>query len=119
MQETFVVIAETVELLLELALVLIVSVGALIALSKLALSLGQADRMVRRREAWTSFASWLLLALEFALAADLVGTAISPNWDDVGQLGVIALIRIALGFFLERDIDSFNRMKLGGGADKE
>jgi uncharacterized membrane protein len=29
----------------------------------------------------------LLLGLEFALAADLIGSIVSPTWEDIGQLG--------------------------------
>ncbi|GAA0454250.1 MULTISPECIES: DUF1622 domain-containing protein [Sphingomonas] len=59
-----------------------------------------------RRGIWMGFARWLMLALEFALAADLVDTAIAPSWDQIGQLAAIAAIRTGLGFFLERDIDA-------------
>lgn len=51
---------------------------------------------------------WLLLALEFELAADVLRTAISPTWDDVGKLGAIAAIRTALNYFLEKDIDKYS-----------
>jgi uncharacterized membrane protein len=49
--------------------------------------------------------SWLLLGLEFALAADIVRTAISPTWVELGQLAAIAGIRTVLNYFLERDIE--------------
>jgi len=52
------------------------------------------------------FGSWLLLALEFELAADVVRSAIAPTWDEIGKLGAIAAIRTVLNFFLERDIES-------------
>lgn len=48
---------------------------------------------------------FLLLGLEFTLAADVVRTAIAPSWDDIGKLGAIALIRTFLNYFLERDIE--------------
>jgi len=54
---------------------------------------------------WRSFAVWLALALEFALAADIADTAIAPSWDEIGQLAAIAAIRTGLNFFLERDLD--------------
>jgi uncharacterized membrane protein len=54
------------------------------------------------------FAVWLLLALEFELAADVLRTAISPTWDDVGKLGAIAAIRTALNYFLEKDIEKYS-----------
>jgi uncharacterized membrane protein len=53
------------------------------------------------------FGSWLLLALEFELAADVVRSAIEPTWSDIGKLAAIAGVRTVLNFFLERDIDSF------------
>ncbi|MGD1704636.1 DUF1622 domain-containing protein [Dapis sp. BLCC M229] len=46
----------------------------------------------------------LVLALEFLLAADIVGTAISPSWSDIGKLTAIAGIRTFLNFFLEKEI---------------
>jgi uncharacterized membrane protein len=59
-----------------------------------------------RRAIWLRFATALLLALEFTLAADLIRSAIAPSWDAIGKLGAIAFIRIALNFFLARDIES-------------
>ena len=46
----------------------------------------------------------LVLALEFLLAADIVGTAISPSWSDIGRLAAIAGIRTFLNFFLEKEL---------------
>lgn len=57
-----------------------------------------------RRLAWLNFARWLVLGLEFTLAADILRTAIAPTWNDIGKLGAIALIRTFLNVFLERDL---------------
>ncbi|MEI6885861.1 MAG: DUF1622 domain-containing protein [Bacteroidota bacterium] len=46
----------------------------------------------------------LAIALELLLGADILRTAISPTWSDIGQLAAIAVIRTALNYFLERDI---------------
>jgi uncharacterized membrane protein len=35
---------------------------------------------VAGRTIWLRFATWILLALEFALAADIVRTAVAPTW---------------------------------------
>jgi uncharacterized membrane protein len=59
------------------------------------------------KEVFIRLGSWLLLGLEFALAADIVRTAISPTWTQVGQLAAIAAIRTGLNYFLERDIEHF------------
>jgi uncharacterized membrane protein len=47
----------------------------------------------------------LSLGLEFLIGADILKTAIAPSWDDLGQLGAIVAIRIALNFFLMRELD--------------
>ena len=44
------------------------------------------------------------LGLEFQLAADVVDTAISPEWKHIGQLAAIAAIRTALNYFLGREM---------------
>ena len=46
----------------------------------------------------------LAIALELLLGADILRTAISPTWTEIGQLAAIAVIRTALNYFLERDI---------------
>jgi len=56
------------------------------------------------RAVWTRYAHWLVAALTFQLAADIAETVIAPDWDDVGKLGAIAVIRTFLSYFLERDI---------------
>jgi uncharacterized membrane protein len=57
------------------------------------------------REIWVAYARWLVAALTFQLAADIVGTSITPTWDEIGRLAAIAGIRTFLDFFLGRDID--------------
>jgi len=66
---------------------------------------------IEQRQVWSRFARWLILALEFALAADLLRTVIAPTWADVGQLAAIAAIRTFLSYFLERDIESAAKAK--------
>ena len=51
-----------------------------------------------------TLARFLALALEFQLAADVLGTAVSPTWTAVGRLAAIAVIRTALNYFLSREI---------------
>src|SRR5277367_3796932 len=58
-----------------------------------------------KMQIWMHFATWLLLGLEFELAADVIRTAIAPTWSDIGQLASIAAIRTFLSYFLDRDIE--------------
>ena len=67
---------------------------------------GQATE-IRGRQIWLKFATWILLALEFALAADILRTAVAPTWDDIWKLAVIATIRTMLNYFLAKDIRTF------------
>jgi uncharacterized membrane protein len=64
-----------------------------------------------RKELFVRFGVWLLVGLQFALAADIVRSVIAPTWTDIGQLGAIAAIRTFLNFFLERDIAEFEEGK--------
>jgi uncharacterized membrane protein len=57
------------------------------------------------------FASYLALALEFQLGADILSTAIAPGWDRIGKLGAIAVIRTALNHFLTREIREMKEVK--------
>lgn len=51
------------------------------------------------------FGSWLAMALEFQLAADIVATSASPTGAHLVQLAVVAVIRTLLNVFLARELD--------------
>ncbi|MEH0974824.1 DUF1622 domain-containing protein [Micromonospora sp. CPCC 205546] len=51
-----------------------------------------------------SLGRFLTLGLEFQLAADILRTAVSPTFAQIGQLAAIAAIRTALNYFLGREI---------------
>ncbi|WP_367174433.1 DUF1622 domain-containing protein [uncultured Deinococcus sp.] len=59
---------------------------------------------------------WLAVSLEFLLAADILRTAVAPSWQDIGQLGAIALIRTALNYFLQREIEAQAQSRRGGAT---
>ena len=50
------------------------------------------------------FGGWLVVALEFQLAADIVGTMVSPSSAHLIELGAIALIRTFLNYFLGKEL---------------
>ena len=66
------------------------------------------------RDAYLRYARWLVAGLTFQLAADIIETASAPNWDDIGRLAAIAIIRTFLNYFLERDILEARRLKMEG-----
>jgi len=48
--------------------------------------------------------SYLVLALEFFIAGDIVKTIITPTWQSLGILGTIVIIRTILSYFLTKDL---------------
>jgi uncharacterized membrane protein len=62
-----------------------------------------------RRDIWLRYARWLVAALTFQLAADIIETSISTNWQTTGRVGAIAVIRTFLNYFLERDVEHAQR----------
>ena len=68
-----------------------------------------------RHAVWLEFSHWLVAALTFQLAADIVGTMVVPGWDDIGRVAAIAVIRTFLTFFLDRDIDKLRERNARGG----
>ena len=110
-------ITELLELLIESGAVVIVVIGAAEMIARL-IMLAVTGRVGQggRRTAWLSLARWLVLALELQLAADIIGTAIAPNWQDIGKLAAIGGIRTFLNFFLEKDLGEAGRKSAGEPA---
>jgi uncharacterized membrane protein len=108
MEEIFKRLAASVALTVELAAAVVIAFGALEAIWGTVKTLFLREPNAGKRKAvWLRFGVWLLLGLEFELAADIVRTAIAPAWNDVGQLAAIALIRTFLNFFLEKDLEKY------------
>jgi len=67
----------------------------------------------RRRNSFQSFnkirlkfGMWLALALEFQLGADILATTVAPSLESLGQLGLLALIRTFLNYFLSKELEA-------------
>ena len=65
-----------------------------------------------RREVWLGFARALIAGLTFQLAADILETSIHTDWESIGKLGAVAVIRTFLNYFLERDLREARRTEL-------
>jgi uncharacterized membrane protein len=57
---------------------------------------------------------FLALGIEFQLASDILTTAVSPTFDDIGMLAAIAAIRTVLNYFLAQEIERAERMEQEG-----
>ena len=112
MEELFKRMAESLALGVEAAAALIIAYGALEAVvgSIRSIAIGRTKRG-QRKDVWLRFGVWLLLGLEFELGADIIRTAISPTWTDIGQLAAIGAIRTFLNYFLEDDLEKYEEMK--------
>lgn len=60
-----------------------------------------------------TLARYLALALEFQLGADILSTAIAPSWEQIRNLGAIAIIRTALNYFLSREMQQERQQSQG------
>ncbi|MGH8204706.1 MAG: DUF1622 domain-containing protein [Steroidobacteraceae bacterium] len=62
----------------------------------------------QRREVWLRYARWLIVGLTFQLAADIIETSITTDWEAIARVAAIAVIRTFLNYFLEKD---FNELR--------
>lgn len=107
-EEIFKEVAGIIALGLEASAALIIAYGAIEAIGgSFRVIMDRRSGSGQRKVIWLRFALWLLLGLEFELAADIVRTAIAPTWTDIGQLAAIGVIRTFLNFFLEKDLDKY------------
>ena len=70
------------------------------------------EREGLRRE----FGSYLLLALEFLIAADVVKTISDPTLMEMALLGSIVVIRTVISFFLNRELQLVQQLEAASKA---
>ena len=108
----------SVALAVEAIAIVIIAFGAVEAVAKITRTMRMPRATgVERRAVWLDFAGWLVAALTFQLAADIISTSFSPNWEEVGRLGAIAAIRTFLSYFLDRESENTRRLQHAGAAD--
>ena len=95
------------------------TVGVVLVATGICVSIAQLARVLAARKP-TEFtdirltlARYLALALEFELGADILGTAVSPSWDQIGKLGAVAVIRTGLNFFLSMEMKQEKTLERG------
>jgi uncharacterized membrane protein len=109
MKEWLVVVSEAAITLIDAIALLVILVGTL----EVTVSVARAsfkplgDRLARR--AWLRYARWLVAGLTLQLAADIIETSITTDWQTIGRVGAIAVIRTFLNYFLDRDVEQQQR----------
>ncbi|TRW84886.1 DUF1622 domain-containing protein [Mycolicibacterium sp. 018/SC-01/001] len=96
-------LVDTMVRLIEACGAVVIMIGALVAIVKFVAALGRRD-INQFSSVRLSLARFLVLGLEFQLAADVLRTAISPSFAEIGKLAAIAAIRTLLNYFLNREI---------------
>jgi uncharacterized membrane protein len=100
--------AEWAAVFMETAAAVIITYGGLEALAgAIRAVVEKRSKSGLRKDTWMRFGVWLLLGLEFELAADIVRSAAAPSWTDIGQLAAIGVIRTFLNYFLEKDLEKY------------
>lgn len=92
----------------ELIGAIVIGVGVLVSFAAYVLS----EVRIRPRayeEIRLILGRFLALGLEFQLASDILSTAVSPTFEEIGKLGAIAAIRTALNYFLAQEIERARR----------
>ena len=84
-----------------LVVILIGTVEVIVGIVRLSFGTRSHELM---RDTWLSYARWLVAALTFQLAADIIETSISSSWETIARVGAIAVIRTFLNYFLDRDL---------------
>ena len=82
----------------------IIFVGAVIAFVRFLLAAFRREGMDPFAQVRLDLGRFLVLGLEFQLAADILRTAVAPSFTELAQLATVAAIRTALNFFLGLEI---------------
>jgi uncharacterized membrane protein len=117
MKEWLTAATETAVIIIDGLALVIVVVGTLEAfVGGLRLMLGSQSGH-ERREVWIRYGRWLVAGLTFQLAADIIESSITTDWEALGRLGAIAVIRTFLNYFLERDLEEVRERQRCDGTD--
>ncbi len=94
------------------AAIIVVAAAIIVGFAAIEATLGAFPLFIPRRTPWGDeveiirlrLGRWLTLAIEFELAADILRTAVTPTWNDIGQLAAIVVLRTVLNYFLQREV---------------
>jgi len=104
MREWLTFLSEQAIVLIDAVALIVIVIGTLEVLVTIVRALLRTMSNYSLRAAWLAYARWLVAALTFQLAADIIETSISTSWETIARVGAIAVIRTFLNYFLDRDL---------------
>ena len=108
MEEFLVTAVSSLRLAVEAIGAAIIGIGVVSTTFRYALSLLEL-RKYSNAEIRLHLGSYLALGLDFQLGADILGTAVSPTFEEVQLLAAIVVIRTVLNYFLSKEIERERR----------
>lgn len=113
MRDLLVLVTEQAILWIDMVALVIIVGATLQALIGIVRAIAASALERERRAVWLRYARWLIAGLTFQLAADIIETSITTDWEAIARVAAIAVIRTFLNYFLEKD---FNEVRLEDGG---
>ena len=117
-KEWLIYVSEQATIIIDWLALLIILYGTIEAFLGIIPAAFSADNY-KKREIWLRYARWLVGGLTFQLAADIIETSITTQWESVGRIAAIAVIRTFLNYFLDRDVTEVRARQHETRAEEE
>jgi uncharacterized membrane protein len=118
MQDWLAIVSEYAILLIDAIALVVIVFGTLQAALAVVRGMFSPHDGAQRRAIWLNYARWLIAGLTFQLAADIIETAITTDWEAIARVAAIAVIRTFLNYFLERDLSEVREVQAGAKAER-
>jgi len=109
MHELLISVTERAVVLIDAIALIVILAGTVEAFFAGMTGLLSSDSGHKRRDIWLRYGRWLVAGLTFQLAADIIETSITTDWDTVGKIAAVAVIRTFLNYFLEKDMSDVRK----------
>jgi len=113
MNEWLILISEQAIVLIDAIALVVIVAGTIQALAGAVRLMLSPSTGHLRRDVWLRYARWLIAGLTFQLAADIIETSITSDWEAVARVAAIAVVRTFLNYFLERDVAEARELQHG------
>ncbi len=105
MEQIFYVLAKSLEAVSFSIMIYGALIAVLMFIINEAARLSGKFRLSKLSKIRMDFGNYILLGLEFLIAADIIETILKPTNEELIELGGIVLIRILLSYFLTKEIN--------------